>query len=365
MPAIRPASPGEPCMPGRDHAAMTAPNAARAILRRLPLFGTLLGLGLALWLVATNDLGAVAGAFGRIGFPGLSAVVLVRAAIVFLCAMAWQRILDGLSPAGPGAFATLRFVREGINVLLPVASVGGDVVGGRLLTFWGVAGPLAAASILADMLFQVGTQALFALLGAGLLMQVEGEPAAELARWTLRALAVAGLVLATFFALQRTGAARLVESKLAALSRRFVREAEPVRSRGARVQDALDAVWGRGRRGRLLQSILLHGLGWMLGAAEIAIVLACIGVDGVTLSEVLIIEALSQAIKSAAFPIPSGLGVQEGGFVIVGALFGIDAGTAIALSLAKRVPDVVLGLPGLIVWQNLEARRDAVRPPIP
>ena len=52
----------------------------------------------------------------------------------------------------------LRFVREGINVLLPVASVGGDVVGGRLLTFWGVSGALAAASILVDMLFQVGTQ---------------------------------------------------------------------------------------------------------------------------------------------------------------------------------------------------------------
>ena len=53
---------------------------------------------------------------------------------------------------------SLRFVREGVNVLLPVASVGGEVVGGRLLTFWGVAGSLAAASLLADMLIQVATQ---------------------------------------------------------------------------------------------------------------------------------------------------------------------------------------------------------------
>ncbi|TXM70819.1 flippase-like domain-containing protein [Methylobacterium sp. WL120] len=341
------------------------PALARALLRRLPLVGTVLGLGLAIWLVATNDLGAVADAFGRIGILGLAGVVTMRAAIVLLCALAWQRILDRLSPAGFGAFATLRFVREGINVLLPVASVGGDVVGGRLLTFWGVARPLAAASILADMLFQVGTQALFALLGAGLLMQVQGEPAAELASWVFRALAVAGLVLAAFFAFQRTGAARFVEARLGALSRRFVREAEPARSAGGSVQDALDAVWGRGRRAQLLQSILLHALAWTLGAAEIAIVLACIGVEGVTLSEVLVIEALSQAIKSAAFPIPSGLGVQEGGFVLVGALFGIDPGTAIALSLAKRVPDVVLGLPALIVWQNLEARRGAVRAETP
>jgi len=55
--------------------------------------------------------------------------------------------------------------------------------------------------------------------------------------------------------------------------------------------------------------------------------------------------------------------VQEGGFVVVCALFGIDAHTAIALSLAKRVPDVALGLPALLVWQNIEARRASVRPP--
>lgn len=77
------------------------------------------------------------------------------------------------------------------------------------------------------------------------------------------------------------------------------------------------------------------------------------------------IEALSQAIKAAAFPVPSGLGVQEGGLVLVCGLFGIDAGTALALSLARRVPDVVLGLPALLVWQNLEARRAGVRPATP
>ncbi|WP_375464308.1 lysylphosphatidylglycerol synthase domain-containing protein [uncultured Methylobacterium sp.] len=335
----------------------------RALLRRLPLVGTVLGLGLAVWLIATHDLAAVAVAFGQIGLAGLLGVVLVRVAIVLLCGIAWARILDGLSPAGSGAFVTLRFVREGINVLLPVASVGGDVVGGRLLTFWGVAGPLAAASILADLLFQVGTQALFALLGAGLLMRVEGEPAAELARWVLRALSVAALLLAAFFAVQRTGAARLVERGLADLGRRFVREAEPGRPAGAGVHDALDAVWGRGRRGRLAQAMLLHLAAWTLGAAEIGIVLACIGVEGVSVLQVLVIEALSQAIKAAAFPVPSGLGVQEGGFVVVGALFGIDAGTAIALSLAKRVPDLVLGLPALVLWQGLEARRGRPRTP--
>ncbi len=73
------------------------------------------------------------------------------------------------------------------------------------------------------------------------------------------------------------------------------------------------------------------------------------------------IEALGQAIKAAAFLVPSGLGVQEGGFVLLCGLFGIDSGTALALSLAKRVPDVVLGLPAS--WCGRTWRRGG--PPSP
>ena len=364
---------GEPSLPQRF---------LRGLLRRLPLVGTLVGLGLGVWLVATNDLAAIGSAFGRIGAAGLAAIVGVRIVIVLLCGLAWASVLAGLPPSGrprtgapaeppveTGAFVILRFVREGVNVLLPVASVGGEVVGGRLLTFWGVAGSLAAASLLADMLIQVATQVAFTGLGAALLWRLPGEAAAALAWWTTQAAVVAVAAVAAFFALQTLGVARGLERRLAGLGRRFLRSAAPG---GAKpegdaagilsVQEALDAVWARDRRGRIAQSVALHAVAWGLGAAEIWIVLACIGVE-VSLTEVLVLESLSQAIKSAAFAVPSGLGVQEGGFVVVGALFGLDAGTAIALSLAKRVPDVVLGLPSLIVWQSLEAKRAQVLPP--
>ena len=333
-----------------------------AVLRRLPLAGTLVGLGLAAWLVATNDLAAVATAFGKIGFLGLAAVVLARVAAILVCGLAWARLLEGLVPSPAGACLTLRFVREGINMLLPVASVGGDVLGARLLTFWRVPGALAAASVLADMLFQVGTLTLFAGLGATFLGRVQSPAAMELANWTLRTLGVAALLLGAFFALQRTGLVRLLERKIAALGRRFVREAEAQPEPRPQVQGALDAIWGRGRRGHLAQSFGLHALAWLFGVAEVAIVLACIGEHPFGLTEVVVIEALGQAIKAAAFLVPSGLGVQEGGFVLVCGLFGIDGGTALALSLAKRVPDVVLGLPALLVWQNLEARRTGIDP---
>ena len=59
----------------------------------------------------------------------------------------------------------------------------------------------------------------------------------------------------------------------------------------------------------------------------------------------------------AAFAVPGGLGVQEGGYVALCALFGIPAGAGIALSLLKRVADLVLGLPFLAAWQVLEGKR--------
>src|SRR5262249_48921682 len=55
----------------------------------------------------------------------------------------------------------------------------------------------------------------------------------------------------------------------------------------------------------------------------------------------------------AAFAIPSALGAQEGGLVLLCAVFGIPAEQAVALSLVKRAADLALGVPGLVGWQLL------------
>ena len=73
-------------------------------------------------------------------------------------------------------------------------------------------------------------------------------------------------------------------------------------------------------------------------------------------STALVIESLGQAVRGAAFVVPGGIGVQEGGFVALCAVFGIPAPVAVALSLVKRFPEIVLGLPGLFIWQGLETR---------
>ena len=82
---------------------------------------------------------------------------------------------------------------------------------------------------------------------------------------------------------------------------------------------------------------------------------------GVGLGPGLVIESLGQALKAAGFAVPGALGVQEGGLIVVCALFGLSPETAIALSLAKRLREVVLGLAGLLAWHRLEAAQGGPR----
>jgi len=52
--------------------------------------------------------------------------------------------------------------------------------------------------------------------------------------------------------------------------------------------------------------------------------------------------------------LPGALGVLEGGMVLFGAVLGLPAEIALAISLTKRVRELVLGLPGLFAWYWVE-----------
>jgi hypothetical protein len=76
----------------------------------------------------------------------------------------------------------------------------------------------------------------------------------------------------------------------------------------------------------------------------------------VTGTEALSIDSLATALRTFGFLVPAALGVQEAGYVLVCALFGIGPAEAVAFSLTRRARDLTLGLPGLMAWQFLETR---------
>ena len=93
----------------------------------------------------------------------------------------------------------------------------------------------------------------------------------------------------------------------------------------------------------------------VLGSGEIWLALWFLDLPASFLNA-LILQSMVLTIRSAAFVVPAGLGVQEGGYLLVGSLLGISGDGAFALSLVWRAREIGLGIPAVIVWQVIEAR---------
>ncbi|MSO77463.1 MAG: TIGR00374 family protein [Alphaproteobacteria bacterium] len=308
----------------------------------------LAGLGLAIALVVHEGADAVFGALAS-SWQGVLAVSLFHLLPMGFSALGWRALVDPAVPRGFLTLLWLRWIREGVDNLLPVAQIGGAVVGARLYAARGAGGSAAGAATIADMTMDTATQFVFTLMGIGLLA-AGGDQAAALP-WLIGGLGVLGFALALFVTAQHAGLLRVVETGLAWFVRRL---AWAGADDWAGMHETLRRTY-RDRR-RLALSFVHHMTSWIAGAGEIWIALHAMG-HGVSVYDALILESLIHAVRSAAFPVPAGLGVQEGGFMLLAALIGVGPEAGLALSLIRRVRDVLLGVPALIAWQMAEGRR--------
>ena len=315
------------------------------IVKQAGLLAWLIGIVAVVGLIAWSGIDAVGHAVASVGW-GIAVVVMVRVATVSLAGAGWWMLFPRKERPDFRTCVLLRFVRESVNVLLPAAQIGGDLIGARLLAMRGVAGSLAAACVIVDVLLQATTQFLFACLGLAILVALDASD--TLAHTAAIALCVAALMLIGFYLAQRRAGHRILRWALGRLTG----------DRKWRVLGTIDAVYGAlatfyAARARLVASIVVHLAGWLVGAAEVFVVFAFMGTP-IGLGEALVIESLLHAVRGAAFAIPGALGAQEGALVLLCAIFGIPPEQAIALSLVKRAADLVLGVPGLLGWQMLE-----------
>jgi uncharacterized membrane protein YbhN (UPF0104 family) len=107
---------------------------------------------------------------------------------------------------------------------------------------------------------------------------------------------------------------------------------------------------------RLTVSSVLHLSAWVLGGVGVWAGLWIAG-RHLSLRTIMGIESLVYVVRTMTFFVPMGLGAIEGGYVLVGGLFGLSPEFCLALSLIKRVRDIAIGLPALAIWQAMEGRR--------
>jgi putative membrane protein len=311
-----------------------------------------LGLAASISLVGFYGFADIAVALASAGW-GVLAVVAFHFFQMAFSAQAWRTLLPASSAPGLLTLVGLRWMREAVNALLPVAQIGGEFVGARLLALRRVPVSAAGASVTVDLSLEMISQIIFTLFGIGLLMIRPHDK--QITQWILGVAAIAAAVVIAFMLTQRFGLFRLIE-------RGLIRFADRTGWSSWRqvsgLHEAIVAVYGAPRR--LCIACAHHLISWLLGGVEVVLALHVLGVE-VDLREGLIIESLGQALRAAGFAIPGSLGVQEGGYILVCGLLGVGPQAAIELSLVKRIREVVLGVPGLIAWQLIEGRRLAER----
>ncbi len=310
----------------------------------------LAGAALFTFLLIHQGAARVGKAFAAAGWAIVAVVAYHFAVPIFLDALAWWVLFPKSDRLPLRSLLWMRWIGESVSTLVPSAAVGGDIVRARLAAINGAPLPVAAGSVLVDLTLGVFTQAAFTVLGLVLLVTVSGQR--NFVRPTLVGTLIGVAGGAGFYFVQRRGMFRFLARIIARLANSP--EWQSLVQRGETLDRTIRTLYARRRA--VVMCCLWTITSLVAGSGEIWIALHALDLHA-TFVNALILQSMVLTIRSAAFAVPGGLGVQEGGYLFVGNLLGIPGDAAFALSLIARVRELALGIPGLISWQLIEARR--------
>jgi putative membrane protein len=281
-------------------------------------------------------------ALRELGMAPIIAICLYRVVTLALNARAWQLLLPPAAPPRMPTLLRLRWIGESVNGLLPVAQVGGDIARASLVAARGVPPADAAATMIADLSAAVVTQVIFAIGGAIVLTDL--RVADDVSPRTLVAVAIAAVPVLAIFVLHAFGGR--VATLLTAHSRTRGRLAK-LAGGLTHLDGALTALLARERA--MAASLAWHLLAWLSQVGETWLLLSLVG-EPVSLAVAFAIESMATAVRGGAFFIPGGIGVQEMAIVSTARLLGVELDVALALGIAKRAREILVGAPGLVAW---------------
>ncbi|MFO1436631.1 MAG: lysylphosphatidylglycerol synthase domain-containing protein [Gammaproteobacteria bacterium] len=305
--------------------------------------------GSCLLAVLINSVGTsgVWNAINRAGWQTLMCMALIHLPSLLGCAAAWRAAFSvDNHPLMP--FLLARWIRDGVNNVVPVLPMTGEMAGVRVLALNLVTTSTAVASTIVDVTTETVSQIGFALLGIVILWSNVGMSAAV--RWACLGIGGGAFAMLVFILLQTRFQTRWLAQIISYLRKQT----------GDRLimstQSTLTVLQQSYRRHRsLCRALSLHLLAWCIGALELKVGAAFMG-QHLSIANAIALDSLVSALRSAAFIVPAGLGVQDGGLVLLAGLLSIGPQQALALALLRRAREWMVGLPALACWQLIETK---------
>jgi putative membrane protein len=279
-------------------------------------------------------------------------LVPLHALPLLLDSLGWRVLIARWRESRQGTLFWIAAIREGINRLLPAANIGGELVGIRLLTESGVDGVIAAASVTTEVVLTIVSQYIFVALGVLCLLRLTNT--VQFADDIMIALAASLPVVVLLAVLLRYGS---MFGRMERLAVRFLGEEKLsfLAGQSASLDAAIRELCTDPPR--LLTTVAWQVTGMVTGSLETWLALRWLG-HPVAFGAAIALESLTMTVRNFVFLVPAGLGVQEASLVGFGALLGVNGELAMALSLAKRMREILFGVPALLSWYWVEGRRE-------
>ncbi len=288
------------------------------------------------------------------GGPALLLLVFLYPVELFPRAAAWGILYPSENSLKRGVFVYGTWIGQSLNRLIPTATIGGDIIRGRLLLQKGGDESGMISSLIADK--TAHAVSILMLLILGIFLIITRVQDIRIIAGLLIAVLILGTGIVFFIRLQRSSG---ISSRLDKWSSDGKFEFLSTSVDAARnIENHLENLYSN--PGKFLISVSIR-IGFQIAlAAEIWAAAWLMGFD-ISVFEAVTLRVVSFGVRSLAFVVWGGLGVQEGVYALLSAFVGLQPGTLIAISLATRVREIIAAAPGVIVWITGEGMR-AVRP---
>jgi len=310
--------------------------------------GLVVGLAVMTGLIVWQGAMEIAGLLIASGWA-LLWVPIIWIPSILMNARCWQILFaPGYGPTFHQAFYA-QWMGRAVNTLLPVASIGGEVVKARMLILWGIDAAHASASAVVDKTIQALTIILWGAAGTILLAYLALDD--ELAMSILVGGAIIGAGVAGFVIVQQAG----MFGFMAKSAHRITKSdffGDLIETAGD-VDLTINQLYRL--RGRVAVATLWRLVALISQTGEVWLAAYLLGYP-ISIVEALLLKSLSSTLSDFAFVVPNSYGVQEGAFVVLGGLIGLTPEVSLAISLAIRIRELLIDLPGLALWQLNEGR---------